>query len=365
MNPSPYDYAGNYIARADPTCPAPSISASTLGAAADFDDRYCGTFTATVPVIAGVWAQVSPDPATTTAMLAVLARFTQDATADGFTTWESVPAQVIATFIAADKNVSGDARRLRKNTIHGAYLALVDAGLHQGPSPAEGIDPVPGAVRVDHRGKHRDNPKSTRNHRPYTDRVHVRPTSNDEVLIIRLGAGLAGNSSTTSLSAAAVAICSASATTTEAPQVLWRDLHDDSVDLPGRPLTNGRNESAIAARTIILDTWSIQALTDWRDEQSKVRPVGARSSVLYTGKQQLGSYSAQVSADQQVRKALEIADLRREPGLSAGSLRLWAAARHVSTFPELEAGATLAGIEPLTLHRQITQQGERSLQRSA
>lgn len=365
MNPSPYDYAGNYIARADPTCPALSIPAPTLGAAADFDDRYCGAFTATVPVIAGVWAQVSPDPATTTAMLAVLARFSQYATTGGFTTWESVPAQVISTFIAADKKVSGDVRRLRKNTIHGAYLALVDAGLHEGPSPAAGIDPVPGAVRVDQRGKHRDNPKPSRNHRPYTDRVHVRPASNDEVLIIRLGAGLAGNSLTVSLSAATVAICTASATTTEAPQVLWRNLHDDSVDLPGRAVTNGRKEGAIVARTITLDTWSIQALADWRDEQSKVRAVGARSSVLYNGKQQLDSYSAQVSADQQVRKALEIADLRREPGLSAGSLRLWAAARHVTTFAQMETGATLAGIEPLTLHRQITQQGERGLQRSA
>jgi hypothetical protein len=44
-------------------------------------------------------------------------------------------------------------------------------------------------------------------------------------------------------------------------------------------------------------------------------PAGVRR---FHGNQALDSLSAQASADQQVRKALEISDLTREAGLSAG-----------------------------------------------
>jgi hypothetical protein len=51
---------------------------------------------------------------------------------------------------------------------------------------------------------------------------------------------------------------------------------------------------------------------------------------------------------------LDIADLGREIGVSAGSLRLWAAARHVTGFASLIDGATVAGIDPFALDRLIT-----------
>jgi hypothetical protein len=43
-----------------------------------------------------------------------------------------------------------------------------------------------------------------------------------------------------------------------------------------------------------------------------------------------------------------------DAGFSAGSLRLWAAARHVTGFATLIDGASIAGIDPFTLHRHIT-----------
>ena len=331
--------------------------------APDTEALYAGTYAATLPVIECVLAQVSPDLATTATMVAVVVHLTEHATTRGFTTWHEIPREVITQFISRDKDAGDDTCRLRKNAVHGAYLALRDAGLFDGPSPAEGIDPVPSAVRADQRGKHLGDATPKRKRRPFADRVHVRPTSDDEILIIRLATRLAGTSRTRGLPAAAVAICSSSATTTEAPQVLWRQLQNHDMDLAGRCAEPGREETAIAARTVRLDDWAATVLEDWRQERSEVRPVDPSASILYNGAQTLDSLSAQASADKQVRKALEIADLVREVGLSAGSLRLWAAARHVTTFASLEAGAAAAGIEPLTLLRQITQQGDRGFRR--
>ena len=89
------------------------------------------------------------------------------------------------------------------------------------------------------------------------------------------------------------------------------------------------------------------------------------SSVLYSGAQSLVSNSAQVSTDKQIAKVLGIADLRHLDGLTAGSLRLWAATRHITDPYTLDAGAAAAGTEPLTLHRHVTQQGDRGLRRSS
>jgi hypothetical protein len=51
---------------------------------------------------------------------------------------------------------------------------------------------------------------------------------------------------------------------------------------------------------------------------------------------------------------LDIADLGREIGVSAGSLRLWAAAHHVTGFASLIDGANVAGIDPFALDRLTT-----------
>ena len=364
-----YDYRHTYIKRTDPTVPAQSTPAPgsadpAPAPAPDPQDLYAGTFAATLPVIEAVWAQVSPDPATTATMAAVLVPLTEHATAAGFTTWDQIPATLIRRFIGRDKDVGGDTRRLRKNAAHGAYVALRDAGLYDGSStPTEGIDPVPQAVRADERGKHLGDAACKRKRRAYVERVHVRPASDDEILLIRLATRLAGTTRAKGLPAAAVAICSSSATTTEAPQVLWRHLKEHNMDLAGRYADPGRQETTIAARTVHLDNWAADALENWWQERSEVRPIDRGASVLYTGAQALDSLSAQVSADKQVRKALQIADLTRETGLSAGSLRMWAAARHITTFAGLETGAATAGIEPLTLLRQITQQGDRGFRR--
>ena len=90
-----------------------------------------------------------------------------------------------------------------------------------------------------------------------------------------------------------------------------------------------------------------------KDEPDKASNVDPATSVLFTGKEPLDSDSAQEAADRQIRRAFAIADLGRELGFSAGSLRLWAAARHVTGFATLITGADVAGIDPLVLHRQL------------
>ena len=338
----PYDYS-RILRRTDPTIPP--LPLPETDQPIDVAAEMTGDLTATLPAIADIWQQVSPDADTTGQMFGALTAFTASATADGATTWHDVAVEDIASFIHAPGPNAGDVGRLRKNAIHGAYLALYDAGLFDGVTPVAGIDAVPGQVRTDERGP-------------------VRAATHDEMLILRLATRLAASSRAVHLSAAAVAICSASATTTEAPQVLWG--HADvtggvpQLALAGSPSATNDDEARIEARIVTLDPWEAEVLTDWHTElQAKDRPgktsrVAPATSVLYTGKQALDSNSAHAGVDQQIRKAVAIADLGRETGFSAGSLRLWAAARHVTEFATLIDGADIAGINPFVLHRQVT-----------
>ena len=246
--------------------------------------------------------------------------------------------------------------------MHGAYLALIDAGVTTF-SAAEGINPCPAEVRTDSRGKHRDNPIETKTRRAYDARVHVRAATGDEVLLTRLATRtrMAGTSRATHLCAAAVAVCTSAATTSEAPQILWSDLAGATLSLSGRIHPGHVAECNIAARTVTLDPWAASALAAWRAEKASARAVDPSASMLYSGSQALTSNSAQVGTDQQVRKALAIADLENIPGLTAGSLRLWAACHTVTDYPSLQTAAAKAGVEPLTLHRQVSHLGERGL----
>ena len=148
--------------------------------------------------------------------------------------------------------------------------------------------------------------------------------------------------------------------TSEAARVRWQDLAGDAaVTLAGRPVATPGSEKLIAARTVTLDPWAAQALATWRTERSAHRPVDPGASVLYGGNQMLISNTAQACADRQIAKAMELADLRDQPGLTAGSLRLWAAARNITTLATLIEGAALAGVDPLTLRRHLTAPGEK------
>jgi hypothetical protein len=276
-------------------------------------------------------------------MLGALTAFTASAIAAGATTWHDVAVADIASFIHAPGPHAGDGCRLRKNVVHGAYLALYDAGLFNDVSPAAGIDPVPGQVRTDDRGP-------------------VRTATHDEMLILRLASRLAVSSRAVHLSAAAVAICSSSATAAEAAQVLWTHIDTSAspqLALPGQLASKG-DTYRIAPRTITLDPWPAEVLSNWRAERlAKDKPgeashVDPQRSVIYTGGKALDSASARIAADQQVGKAVDVADLGRETGFSAGSLRLWAAAHHVTEFATLINGANIVGIDPFTLHRQMT-----------
>ncbi len=146
--------------------------------------------------------------------------------------------------------------------------------------------------------------------------------------------------------------------------MLWRhaDLTGDvpQLALAASPSATNDDEARIDARIVTLDPWAAEVLTDWQTElQAKDKPgntsrVAPASSVLYTGKQALDSNSAHAAVDQQIRKAVTIADLGREAGFSAGSLRLWAPARQVTGFATLITGAEIAGIDPFLLHGHIT-----------
>jgi hypothetical protein len=68
---------------------------------------------------------------------------------------------------------------------------------------------------------------------------------------------------TTGVSAAAVAICSATAATSEAPQVRWTDHQTEgtvTIALAGRGMRPGMAEQEIAPRTVELDAWQAEAL---------------------------------------------------------------------------------------------------------
>jgi hypothetical protein len=348
----PYDYS-RILRRTDPTIPP--LPLRETDQPVEDAAEMTGDLTATLPAIADIWQQVSPDTDTTGQMLGVLSAFTASATAAGATTWHDVAVEDITSFIHAPGPSAGGVCRLRKNAIHATYLALYDAGLFDDVSPAAGVDPVPGQIRTDDRGR-------------------VRTATHDEMLIVRLASRLAVSSRAVHLSAAAVAICSSSATTSEAPQVLWEhaDLTGNApqLALAGSPSATNHDEARIDARIVTVEPWAAEVLTDWhtelsaKDKPGKTSRVASATSVLYAGTQALDSNSAHAAVDQQIRKAVTIADLGRETGFSAGSLRLWAAARHVTEFATLITGANIAGIDPFTLHRRVTRSGALGLDSS-
>ncbi len=342
------------LMRTDPTCHGAN-TAERITARLHTGALLAGDLEATLPVIAGIWAEVSPDPDTLSEMLAILTGFIDRAATQGVTGWDQVTSQMARTFIAP--GATHGQRQLRKNTMHAAFVALGDAHLYAEPSPARGLAAPPPQQKPNKANK--DHPSKIK-HR-YDSCGGPRPTTHDEVLVTRLATRLAANSRTINLCAATVALAGTSATTCEAPQVRWlhaKLTHDDpqarQVSLPGRP-TRTRTESTIDPRTNSLDPWEYQALADWKAECSANGPPPATASVLYSGRQPLIGNSAQAGTDRQIRKAFDIADLTGDPTLSAGSLRLWAAARHVTGWDTLPHGAQILGVEPMTLHRWMSQ----------
>jgi hypothetical protein len=128
------------------------------------------------------------------------------------------------------------------------------------------------------------------------------------MLIVRLAARLAMTLRTIDLPAAVVAICSSSATITGAPQVLWAHVHTTGdtpqLTLPASPPPADRDESRIAPRTVALDPWAAEALTDRhaerrvKDKPGEVSNVDPATSIIYAGNQSLDSNSAHAAAAQ-------------------------------------------------------------------
>ena len=324
MHVSAYDYR-RFLLRTDPTYPTTDTSTATKPAAAlDLEGLSAGEYAATRPVIVRILAQVAPDQDALNSMVAALDTFTAYAQRRGVRTWPDTTAALVTSFVrCTEVDLPDDARFLRKNTVHSAYLALVDADLQDGMSPAEGVtltEPsAGGAPSVGQAGENEQESKKGKARRTYSDRTHVRPATHDEITLIRLATRFAGTMRAQHLPAAAVAICSSTATTSEAPQVLREHLRtidgDEMVQLAGRPDKSNGQEKAIAHRTaphrtVPLDTWCVGALEAWRTERGEVRLVDPTSSVLYSGAQSLVSNGAQVSTDKQIAKVLGIADLR-------------------------------------------------------
>lgn len=353
----PYDYT-RFTCRTDPGAQPARIDIADLGGI-DTRAAYAGGFAAELPVIAGIWRQLSPGDATTTAMLRTVASFVEAAEDAGHTRFRDVTPSTLARFIRGECDDPAGVWPLRKNAVHGAYLALRDAGLTE-HSLVVGFDAAPASAGNAPAGTSTGTRRKT-----YANRVHSRAAFNDEVLITRLASRLAVTIRVRHLPAATLAALCASATTSEAAQLLWEHMRPadapTSVCLVGRVDGHGRTELDIASRVVDLDDWQQQAFAAWLRENASQRPIAPTTPVLYGGRQATTSNSAQVGVDNQLGKALTIADLDDQVGLTANSFRLWAAARNVTNLPTLEAGAVLAGVAPLTLHRQIHQLGERKL----
>lgn len=359
---------GSLLLRVDPSCSHADLALARRPVF-DMTAALAGSIADSLALVLQTWDEISPDPAATDAMAAVLITYAGVAIGQHrLTHWAELPPTLAREFVHED-GLEQDAARLAKNTIHAAYLALADHGVPTGfdptspvLSPVHGLAAVPDHVRDDQRGTRRGDPFDERTRNGYDQQVHVRPATHDEVLLARLAAPFTQTNRTRHLAAAALATCSSTATTGEAPQVLWRnlDLAGGTITLPGRPADRGWAETAIAARSNDLDAWDAAALVNWHAERRLVRPLPSDASVLYGGNQALTSNSAQICADQQVRKLLQVADLRREPGLSAGSFRYWAAARHAARHG-LTAAGRYAGVQPATLYRQLFQLGDRAL----
>ena len=187
-----YDYT-RYVLRTEPSyslsAAAPDLGSQDIDLAA----AMSGEFDATAPVIAGIWQQLTPDTRALDEMLVVIHAFTRFATRRGARTWQAIPTKVIHEFSCLpDPMITDSARKLGKNAVHGAYLALTDAALLGATSPARGVHWAP----------------TTRGVSPVAGRdpVHLRPATYEEILLTRLACRLAGTGRTQHLPAATVAL---------------------------------------------------------------------------------------------------------------------------------------------------------------
>lgn len=355
-----FDYT-RFVLRTDETYPPIDLtSAARVPDPAGVHEGDPGQLFACV---LGIWTQFSTPMAGVAAMAGVLHGLLDRLDTAGIGTLYDADEDDLIRFITSNPDPgsqpSSEEMRLRRNVIHGTYLALEDAGVIETP-PLLDVPQLIADARADQRGQHRDSPTAKRTRNSYDKQVHVRSATHDEILLIRLASRLVGTSRGQHLAAAAVAACTNTATTSEAPQILWEHRAGGQLRLTGRATPNGNTEADIAARTITLDPWSVGACDDWASERSAKRRIHPEDSMLYSGHQSLTSNSAGVSVDQQVRKALTRAGLANSRGLTAGSLRLWGAIKQATDAASVHAGAQRAGIRFATLHRLIHQLGDRA-----
>lgn len=330
----PYDYTSE-ILRSD-SFYAPTIVDEPASSRPDFEDLEQGETAALLSCILGIWVQFAISPSALAAMAGVLAALL-DQLERRDSTFYDAETEDLHRFIVTnpDRSRPGlEDQELRRNVVNGTILALEGAGMiHKAPLMA------------------RPNKLSTNSRRPSA--LGVRPCSHDEMLLIRLATRLVATTHTGHLSAAATALCSATATASEVPQVLWTHWRGTRLELPGRPDPQRRRHAEITHREVTLDSWQVEALDLWSDEQNRRRPINPTESITYSGRQALTSNSAAISADNQVRKAIVRAGLATVPGISAGSLRLWGAVCNATDLRSAAAGARRAGINLDTLDRQI------------
>ena len=301
----------------------------------DIEGLIAGRAADVLACVVGVWKQFSlPEDAVTT-MGGVLAGLLEQLTQAGLSV-HTADEETLTRF--ATTNPAGHAAPtfeevlLRHNVINGTYLALEDAQMIEPAAPLT----LPSSAYPTGAG-----------------RAHVRSATHDEVLLIRLTSRMLQSQRRQHLAAACVAICSTTATTAEAPQVLWRDCASDQLTLAGRTSLNDRAGMNIASRTVTMDHWATTALSAWKAERSAVRPVHDEDSVLYTGAQAVTSNSAAVSTDQQVKKAIKLAGLAQAPGLTAGSLRLWSILKDATDLASAAQAARQGGVTLVTLHTRV------------
>jgi hypothetical protein len=320
-----------------------------------------GDCDALLTCIVGIWTQLAIPSAGVGAMAGVLQALLGHLESTGVGTLFDAGHDDFLHFVTTNpvrsEGPDDDEMRLRRNSINGALLALQDAALIE-EADLLSVPKLAADRRADGRGTARGKPAPRRARKDYDNQVHVRPATHDEMLLIRLATRLIGTSRGVHRAAAAVAACSSSATTSEAAQIIWQHHQPTQLHLLGRRSPHGHTEANIAPRTIDLDDWAAQAFTAWRTESGSKYPLNPHAPALHSGTKGLTSNSAGVSIDQQVKKAMTRAGLDNIRGLSAGSLRLWAATKDATDVLTVRDGAVRAGIRFATLHRLSHQLGE-------
>lgn len=251
---------------------------------------------------------------------------------------------------------------LRKNAVMASFVILRQADLWGAVEPARGLRTPKRIVR--------DEQDLLPSGGKPGQKIRTRVATTDEVILTRVAARLDCTSDSLHRRAAAVAVATTGALVAEGAMVRWQDIAPaagdtacatGSIDLAGRHLHDRASAWYSAARTLILDAWSNQAITDWHTEASSTgRQLFPAASMLYDGRHAIDSQRAKICFDKHVYAVLQVADLAWLPAMTTGALGEWASAHALIHHPDsLDQAARVMGVDPFNCQRRLTKASQR------